>query len=196
MENINLGNKGQTIVNELKSKIPTDLTNIQNNLGNVVPGISELNKFGDAKNKFDAFTGGAKNMLSGAQGKAKEMADKLKSIKKPNVPNFKGVMKPPPFKPLKPFKLAEAPKPNILKNREKLAMKAKGGIESVKNMANKAKGLTSQAQGLASKAQGLASQAQGLASQAQGLASKAQGLGGNLQSQIGNITSQIPNLPK
>jgi len=116
-------------------------------------------------------------------GKAKELADKLKNIKKPTIPNFKGI-KPPPFKPLKEFKQPALPKTKKELKAEK--EKLKGMIGKAAGGINKLKDAASQAQGLASKAQGLVSQAQGLA--------------GNLSSQAtniaGKIQSQIPNLPK
>ena len=185
-------NKGTTDITGIVGKTASSLTGTIGDLSQNVASKFTSIAGGLGPGNLSAMAGGivsgvAGDTIGNAQaqlGKAKELADKLKNIKKPSIPNFKGI-KPPPFKPLKEFK-----QPALPKTKKEL----KAEKEKLKGMIGKAAGGVNKLKDAASKAQGLASQAQGLASKAQGLASQAQGLAGNIQSQVGNIASQAQGL--
>lgn len=198
-------NKGTTDIKGIVGKTAASLTGTIGDLSQTATSKFTSIAGGLGPGNLSAMAGGVVSGIAGdaignaqAQlGKAKELADKLKNIKKPSIPNFKGV-KPPPFKPLKEFKQPALPKTKKELKAEK--EKLKGMIGKAAGGINKLKDAASQAQGLASKAQGLAgniqSQVGNITSQAQGLASKATNIAGNIQSQVPNIIPQIPNLPK
>lgn len=195
MENI-----GKTVVEELKSKIPS-----VSNLNLPTNPADALKRFdsGNISGTFQSFANQGKTLISNAEGKAKELKDKLNSIKKPSIPSFKGVIKPPPFKPLKEFKVSKPPKTNLEKNREKLQQKGLGGFKNAMAQAQAAqskiqKGIDSAksaASNIQSQAQNAISSAQNAVSNAQNavsnIQSQAQNAVSNIQSQASNITSNI-----
>ena len=189
MENI-----AKTKVEELKSKLPSvDNLNLPTNPADAFKRFDS----GNIKGTFQSFTNQGKTLISNAEGKAKELKDKLNSIKKPSIPNFKGVIKPPPFKPLKEFKVSKPPKTNLEKNREKLQQKGLGGFKNAMAQAQAAKSkiqkgidsAKSAAENIKSQAEGAISNAQNAISNVQ---SQVQNAAGNIQSQASNITSKLP----
>jgi F0F1-type ATP synthase membrane subunit b/b' len=197
-------NIGITEINELKGPAIKNLQSVTDSIPNPIdvplnpknlnlesiPSLADSAKFGadNLKNKIQSFTGQGKTIVANAEGKAKELADKFKNIKKPEIPSFKGIIKPPPFKKLKEFKQEKPPKPNIVKNREKLKQKAMGGLKSA----------TSKLENLKSKADSLVQSAKDKVGNIQSQVGNIQSQVGNIQSQVGNsvknVSSQLPNI--
>lgn len=191
-------NKGTTDIKGIVGKTASSLTgtigdlsqNAASKFTSIAGGIGPGNLSAMAGGVISGIAGDTIGNAQAQLGKAKELADKLKNIKKPSIPNFKGI-KPPPFKPLKQFKQPALPKTKkeLKAEKEKLKGmigKAAGGVNKLKDAASKAQGLVGNIQ----------SQVGNITSQAQGLASKATNIAGNIQSQVPNIIPQIPNLPK
>jgi len=189
----------QNKTNELKSeldKAKSAVNNLQNAISsNPFGEIGALGVFGGlGATAFSGLAGKAGEL----SGKAKELSDKFKNIKKPEIPNFKGI-KPPPFKPLKEFKQTELPIKNMKKFKKAEAEKAKGLLNKGKDLAAKAQSFKdkamAQVNAVKDKANQLKDQAEGLKDKATGALSGAKNQLGSLQNTAQNGITNISKLP-